>query len=423
MTIKLFVRPIPPTQQHTERLEWALYSFGGERIGSGEADQAELKELVAQHDLQDIWIHFIVPANDFSHCIARIPAKQSRYVRQALPYAIEENVAEDIESMHLVIGERISKEEYPVLLISKDRMQVWYDLASGLGFPLYGIFVDAQLIGQKAADISAVYDSEDVLIYEGNTSVLRISHLNLIPYLELQANATDEEKNLKVLIHEDQRESFQVALAQLEHIDHIKPTIEAYQASTFELLCASYFQSVKIDNLCQGEFTPNTGNTDSGLRRWWPVAAVAGLWFVIQLGIDITQTLLYQQQADDYRSQSVALYQKMFPVERTIANPKRQLEGKLANAAGAGSDAGFLPLLAEAGYQMSRLPNKAEMAFNNLQFSDQRGELAIEVRAPSLDDLDRYKQALVQEGYDVGIGSAIREQGHVRGKLTVKGGS
>ena len=423
MTIKLFVRPIPPTQLHNQRLEWALYSFGGERIGSGEANQAELKELVAQHDLQDILVHFIVPANDFSHCIARIPAKQSRYVRQALPYAIEENIAEDIESMHLVIGERISKEEYPVLLISKDRMQNWYDLANGLGFPLFGIFVDAQLIGNEATSINVVFDGDEVLIHEGNTSVLRIDHRNLIPYLELQANTSDEEKTLQVLIHEDQKDRFQVSIAQLEHIDHITPTVETYQASTFELLCASFFQGRGADNLCQGEFAPNTGSNDSVLRRWWPVAAVAGLWFVIQIGIDITQTILYQQQAEEYRNQSVALYKKIFPAEKTIANPKRQLEGKLANAAGAGSSTGFLPLLAEAGYQMSRLPNKAEMAFNNLQFSDQRGELAMEVRAPSLDDLDRYKQSLVQQGYEVGIGSAIREQGYVRGKLTVKRGS
>jgi len=421
MTIKLFVRPIPPL--HTQRLEWALYSFGGERIGSGEADQEELKELVNQHNLQDVLVHFIVPANDFSHCIARIPAKQSRYVRQALPYVIEENIAEDIESMHLVIGERLSKEEYPVLLISKDRMQKWYDQASGLGFPLFGIFVDAQLIGNEAATINAVFDGDEVLIHEGNTSVLRIDYRNLIPYLELQANASDEEKTLKMLIHEDQKDRFQVTMAQLEHIDHITPTFETYQVSTFELLCASFFQGASLDNLCQGEFALYTGSVDSGLRRWWPVAAVATLWFVIQIGIDITQVMLYQQQAEDYRNQSVALYKTIFPAEKMIANPKRQLEGKLINAADVGASAGFLPLLAEAGYQMSRLPNKAKMAFNNLQFSDQRGELAMEVRAPSLDDLDRYKRSLVQQGYQVGIGSAIREQGYVRGKLTLKGGT
>ncbi|OZG73368.1 type II secretory pathway subunit pull [Hahella sp. CCB-MM4] len=423
MTIKLFIRPIPPVDEQPERLDWALYSYGGERIGAGTATADELKDIVSQHALEDVWVHFIVPASDFSYCVANIPAKQSRYVRQALPYAIEENVAEDIESMHLVLGTKLSREEYPVMLISDARMQEWYDLAKGIGFPLYGIYVDAQLAATEGAAITVVFDGADVLVYEKGQTVLRMHHQNLPPFLELRGQTTEEELTLKVLIEQKERETYQVILAQLEHIDNILPTIETHELSTFELLCASYFVNQDLDNVCQGDFAPNTTRSSSGIKRWWPVAAVACAWFVIQIGFDLTQAYIYKNQAGEYREQSLALYKRMFPGERTVANPKRQLEGKLTNAANSQSGAGFLSLLGEAGYQVSLQPQKANMAFNNLQYSDQRGELAIEVRAPSLDDLDRYKQALVQQGYEVGIGSAIREQGYVRGKLTIKGGS
>ncbi|WP_020408194.1 type II secretion system protein GspL [Hahella ganghwensis] len=423
MTIKLFIRPIPPVADQPESLEWALYSFGGERIGTGKATGEELRDIVSQHALEDVWVHFIVPASDFSFCVANIPAKQSRYVRQALPYAIEENVAEDIESMHLVLGEKLSREEYPVLLISNKRMQEWYDLSTGYGFPLYGIFVDAQMAAAEDAAITVVFDGSDVLIYEKGQTVLRMHHGNLPPFLELRGQTSEEELTLKVLVGESEKEKHQVLLAQLEHIDQIVPSIETFELSTFELLCESYFANQNLDNVCQGDFAPNTQKSSSGIRRWWPVAAVATAWFVIQIGFDLTQAYIYQNQAEEYRSQTVALYKRMFPGERTVSNPKRQLEGKLANAANSQSGAGFLGLLGEAGYQISLQPQKSNMAFNNLQFSEQRGELAIEVRAPSLDDLDRYKQALVQQGYEVGIGSAIREQGYVRGKLTIRGGS
>lgn len=99
------------------------------------------------------------------------------------------------------------------------------------------------------------------------------------------------------------------------------------------------------------------------------------------------------------------------------------MEGKLVNATDAVGEASFLAMLGEAGFRLSQQPNKDRMRFNNIQFSEQRGELAIEVSAPALSDLDRFKQALGQEGYQVTIGSAVREENSVRGRITMRSNS
>ncbi|WP_431689085.1 type II secretion system protein GspL [Hahella sp. NBU794] len=428
MTIKLFVRPIPVTQAAATALEWALYSYTGERIGSGRADDAEeLMQLVAQHDLQDVWVQYVLPASHFTFTVAHVAAKQARYVQQALPFAIEEAIAEDVESMHLVTGERIGKEEYPVLVIRRERMDRWFEAASALEFPLHGMYVDAQMCPGEEGALTVLFDGDEVLLFQPGLVCMRTHHENLLPYLEIcarsRASSEDDEApawNIRVLTPEDQKESLGVLLAQIEHVDGAIVQMETFSVPSFDLLCESFFNTSHAANLCQGPYAIKESSGSSGIGKWWPVAAVAAGWFAIQVGLDLTQGFMYQKQADEYDQQMVKLYRSLYPNEKNVSSPKRQMEGKLRNASNTGGG-GFLLLLGEAGYQLSVQPGKQNMGFNNLQFSNQRGELAVEVKAPSLDQLDRYKQALVQSGYQVDIGSAIKEPSGVRGKITIKG--
>ena len=422
MTIKLFVRPLPPASRQTGQLEWALYSFDGERIGSGHSDKTALQEVVEQYNLEDVMLHFILPASEFSCLEARIPARQTRYVQQALPFAIEESVAEDIEDMHLVMGEKLSKEKYPVLVSRTETIRYWYDFAINLGFPLYGIYIDAELSHSGTTGITIFLDGEDALVYEQGASCMRTPTGNLLVYLELIADKLSGPGDLLVLVSEQAQKEQAVLLAQCEQIKNISMEVSTFSTTAFEVLCASFFVKDSSINLCCPQFPGIAEASGSGLKKWWPLAAVAAVWFCIQVGFDITEGFLYQQKAGEYREQSVSIYKKLFPQERTIASPRRQLEGKLRNAGSSTEDTGFLVILGDAGYELSRQPQKANMTMNNLQYSDKRSELAIEVSAPTLDDLDSYKQSLTQAGYRVGIGSAVKEDRTVRGKLTVQGG-
>jgi general secretion pathway protein L len=422
MTIRLFVRPQPPVSQQISQLEWALYSFGGERIGSGVDSEVQLQEVVAQYYLDDILVHFIVPASDFSYFTATIPAKQARYIQQALPYVIEDSVAEDIEEMYLVVGEKLAKQVFPVVAAARETMTGWYDAANSLAFPLYGMFLDAEFCLSASPGMTVLIDGEDALVYLSGVTCMRTPLFNLPVYLELMSDALNDPLALLVLVSDKCLEEHNVLLAQLEQVDNIKLETSTFSSTTFDVLCAAFFNSEKLTNLCSTEFPGNTEIADSGIKKWWPLAAVASLWFIVQTGFDVAEGYLHQRQAQHYREQSVAIYKQLFPAERTVASPRRQLEGKLRNADNSAANTGFLMMLGEAGYQLSQQPQHIRMSLNNMQYSEKRGELAMEITAPSLEDLDRYKQSISQAGYQVSIGSAIKEDKTVRGKLTVQGG-
>jgi len=422
MTTRLFVRHIEVGKHQFRRLEWSLYSFVGERIGSGVDEALQLSELIAQYNLGDVSLHYIIPASEFSFQTAEVPARQARYVQQALPFVIEESVAEDIEDMHLVVGKKLSSQQYPVLLAKIDTMDFWYKAALELGIPLHGMYLDADLIRSENAATAVLIDGEDALVYAEGLSCTRTSLANLAVYLELVSNETDDNLSIHILVAEGERERHNVLLAQLAQIEQANLEIDTFTCSVFDVVCAAYFNDGDLTNLCHSRFPGTAQDSQSTLRKWLPLAAVATLLFLVQIGFDLAETFLHQRQADQYREQSVKLYQSLFPQERTIASPRRQLEGKLRNAANRVVNTDFLAMLGEIGYQLSQQPQKSRMTLNNMQYSEKRGELAMEISAPSLDDLDRYKQSITQSGYQVNIGSAIKEASSVRGKLTVQGG-
>ena len=47
-------------------------------------------------------------------------ARKSKHLQKAVPYALEEEVADDIEDLHFALGQRYGDNDYPVAVIEKN---------------------------------------------------------------------------------------------------------------------------------------------------------------------------------------------------------------------------------------------------------------------------------------------------------------
>lgn len=422
MTAKLFLRP-SPTASDEGQFQWGLFSYVGEPMGAGESTLDELISTVQQNGLDDVWVNYIIPANLITLCRAQIPAKQARYIQQALPFAIEDVLAEDVEGLHLALAVRKEKDVWPVLAISHENMAEYYSLVTQLPWPLAAMYADAEGVPGEDGVVSLVIDGDSVLIHQPGFTLVRMLKVNALAFLEvvgLEAEAAGTEKTLKLYVNNANQEEDRVLLAQMEHIQGLQTESPVYGVTPFELISHTLATGESGTNLCQGQYRSQTTQSSGEWRRWWPVAAAAGFLLAVQVGLSVAEGILYQQHADLYRQQITQVYQGLYPGERTVMSPRRQMEGKIRNAGAGGGQADFLKMLAEAGFQLKQQPNSQGMELNNVQFNP-RGELALEVKATTLDQLDLYKQALTNAGYVADLGSAIKESNGVRGRVTVKG--
>jgi general secretion pathway protein L len=132
----------------------------------------------------------------------------------------------------------------------------------------------------------------------------------------------------------------------------------------------------------------------------------------------------YQQQADEIREQAMAVYREAFPGDtRTHSgNVRRVVEGQLRQLQAEGPNAGFLTLMKYTGEQYSKIPDSRAVTFNSVNYSQNRGELVVDVRADSYDKLSTLRNGLTSRGLEAKIGSVVNESNGARGRLTVSGG-
>lgn len=66
----------------------------------------------------------LVPAGDTSTLTVDLPARGAR-LRSALPFALEEQVADEIEQLHFAAGKRFSSGRLPVAVVTHEKMADW----------------------------------------------------------------------------------------------------------------------------------------------------------------------------------------------------------------------------------------------------------------------------------------------------------
>lgn len=394
----------------------------------------EIELAMLQNDIANIEMHVLLPSNLVLDSPLDVPAKQARYIKQALPFLVEDQSSQDIEDLHIVLGDKIGPERYQVLLCELAQFAPLFDLLTqeGRACTLKAIYSEAQLLPIINEDLVVFCDAEGVALKHADGTGVSLSTGNLLSYVDTLLHRFDMEDeedhvelNMKAYIPQDELDPYQMVMAQLGQYSHLHLNTETVFLTRFELLCQAYFQNeVNPVSLCQAPFEVKRKGAGQW-SRWRAVAAVAGIWFLLQLGLFIGKGFYYEQQAQQFGSEALALYKKHFPNERSasVGNLNRIIQGKLnQNGAESSVDLDFLSTLGEAGYQYSKLADKDKMEFSSVSYNQQRGELVIEMKAGSFAQLDQLKNAIVAQGLTAKISSAVQENAYYRGRINVTGG-
>lgn len=436
MSYRLYVHPVAqlPSEEGDDswHYDWILLDATGETSAQGQQQpQGNIEQVLAQNDLQQVHLVGLLPAHLVSYCSAHIPAKQARYIRQALPFAVEEQLAQDIETVHLALGSRRG-DNWDVAAIDNRHMEAWTSrLDSWNGTILTAVYPDAGLIPLGDAYMGIVVEADDALIRLAGGGWFRMPAEGLAMFAEAllqQSLQSDEvvqgERRINVFGREEALEAQRVALAALEQEEGVRVIREPVTVTTAALLAHAHHGGVNgAINLCQGPYEPDTGQA-SAWRQWRVAAGVAAVWFLLQTGIEIGQGYYHQHQAERLEAQAVQMYRSVFPQEPglTPQNLQRRLQARLNAADSQGSQVNFLALLRHAGYQYSVMPGRNQTHFDSINYSRQQGELRLDVRADTFGRLDSLKAGLEEAGLQAQIGSVVNEASGARGRITVSGG-
>ncbi|MEM7377372.1 MAG: type II secretion system protein GspL [Pseudomonadota bacterium] len=322
----------------------------------------------------------------------------------AVPFALEEELADDVEDLHFALGPAESDGTVPVAVVNRDALRRVVDAVHAAGMHPREIVPDVQCLPLGESDEWEVwFDDTDALIRQGRHAGLwcqRALLETLLPRLIAEAG---ESAPAQITWFCDD------AL----HLPEL-PLLADRISSTAAIGAFARGLSSQRINLLQGEFSPRQ-QLGNALRPWRvPVtlAAVLALCAVVAGVLELRQLTAIDA---NQRAQMVELYKRAFPNARSVQEPVGQLRSRL-KALKQGGEAGALDLLAVLGEALSDAPGSA---LNSVNYRQGRADVEIVVR--SLQELDRLKSLIEQGGrVRATVRSANQQQGGVRGRLRLE---
>lgn len=334
-------------------------------------------------------VTLVLPAEHCSAFAVALPTRKARWLQQALAYAAEELLAENVDELHLSLGEVLDDGRHRVIAIRRSLLQGWLEQLRGLGLPIVAAHVDADLLPRTGSQI-LLLGARGLL--GGSVEARLAFDAGQWPALAAQCPAPRQ-------AHGDGEQP--------------PPGVDDYQRLDDPYAWLAGGRAAAV-NLAQGAFAIDLGG--SGLARWKPLFATLGLILLVQLGFNLAQGWYFQRQGDLHADASLALYRELFPADTRIVNLRAQFDDHLAQASGA--QAGFTRLLEHAA---TAVADGAPVTVQRLDYNETRGDLALEVRAADFAALEQLRQRLNEQGQSVQLGSASRDGDAVSARVVIGG--
>lgn len=331
----------------------------------------------------------VLPVEAVTVCAVSLPTTKARWLAKALPFAVEELLAEDVEQFHLCVGEMLADGRHRVYAVRRAWLSAWLALCAGN--PPQRIEVDA-----------------DLLVGEG-TQLLCIGERWLL--------GGGGDVRLALRPQDWPQLAGQCPVPRVAHVDAVQgvpmPIDECRQIGQPLVWLA---QQRAPGNLAQGEFARREAS--GGLQAWRPLLALAGLWLLLQWGFNLVQGWQLEREAQRYAAANEALYRELFPDDRRLINLRAQFDQHLGEA-GAGGGGRLLGLLDQAAVAIHA--ENGQVRVEQLDYSAQRGDLAFSLLARDFAALERLRTQLLEAGVEVEMGSASREDDGVSARLVIGG--
>ncbi|XOZ34188.1 type II secretion system protein GspL [Halomonadaceae bacterium KBTZ08] len=410
----------------TDGFEWVLLNASGNIEEQGQGDTLEhLQARLQALGVESAEVTGVIPALDVTPCSARIPGRQKRMIRQALPFAVEEQLAQDIDSVHLALGSQ-KQNQWQVAAMDRGRMDAYMAWFQAFGYPVRAIYTDAMLLPMGNHQWTILVEGDQALLRqrEGGWYEVPVDSLSVFMDSLIESDGSETPPGAQVLATAQAAEQHRMALASLEqHPDALIQTQTLEQFPLTLMVSSLNAGDAEVINLCQGDYATHSG-AGSSLRRWRPVAIVAILGIVAQLGFMFAEGIYYRNQAQRFNDQAIAIYKDYFPDEsRTdVSNLRRVVKGKIRAASDGSSGGDFLAMLKATGQQYQSLEKPDSLHFDSIQFSRSRGELRIELRGQSFAQLDTMRDGLSSSGFKARIGSVVNSDSGTEARLTVRQG-
>jgi general secretion pathway protein L len=376
-----------------DAVSWMVVDAQGTRRGnpgSGTLDEAAAAVLERP-------VLVLVPGTEVITLFANIPAKGARLLA-ALPYALEDQLAEDVDNLHFAAGKRDEDGRMPVAVVTRERMDEWQQSLNAAGIYPQRMVPEYHGLMRVPNTLSMLVLADRVMFNDGRETEFVIPGISPADALAttgiLDATADDADTSRHLLVYCDAAlgDRYEKDWALLRH-ELAEVDVNLLPDGALPKLAVNVAAGAGV-NLLQGSYGEKT-RVATTLRPWrYAAMLVAGLLLVGLFGKGVDYYRLSKER-DALQEQFAAEYQRLRPNDtREVVDPAGTVNSiRRSLGSSASGPQVFLPSMVSLAEAIARNDSAKVEAV-----SYRAGVVDVRLSAPDIPTLDKIVQSIDASG-------------------------
>jgi general secretion pathway protein L len=400
MPQSLLLRLPPPGQEDTE---WLILDDSGAPTPTRQRGSLSLAAAVWRSGK----VIVLAPATQVLLAEPELPPGGGAKLARAVPFALEEQLTEDVDQLSFAIGHRRSNGTTPVAVVSRTVLQGWLANLTAAGLEPQAIYADISLIPENPGQTVLWLENERLAVRRPGAipfavelspvkEALVVAGVIADP-LEAREQAKPKENAVLYVTREDW----------LRVQGDFEDLLEEFESLKVQLLgdgalpwLARGSNSADSVNLLQGEFSRAT-DYSARWRQWRVAAALAAALLVVHVAAQALQIRQAKKQSAALDNEISQVFTLAMPGEPQ-SDPRRQMQTRLERIRKSGAGPQYFMHTLEV--LSGALAVTPKTAISALSYRDNAVDLT--VSAPSLAALSQLTQFAGSKGLAAEIQSS-----------------
>ena len=349
----------------------------------------------------------LAPSSQILLAEPELPPGGGAKLARAVPFALEEQLTEDVDQLSFAIGKRRDNGATPVAVVSRSVLQGWLSELRGAGFDPATIYADISLMPENPGQIVLWLENDRLAVRRPGALPFAVELSPVKDALIVAGVIADpldpplEPKPLESAILYISREDWARTQTEFEQL------AESFESLKVQLLAdgplpwlGRSINGVDAVNLLQGEFA-RAADYGERWHRWRMAAVLAAGLLCVHVAAEALQIRQGKHEAAALDAEIGQVFASAMPSDPNT-DPRRQMQSKLERArkSGAGPQY-FLRSLQTLSGALSAVP---KTAITSMGYREQTLDLTL--NAPNLDALSQLSQLMAKQGLTAEIQSS-----------------
>lgn len=384
---------------------WAVWSSqSNDVIASGELPNASaLESLTERTRLRKAIV--LVPGADVRQCWVTLPPKSSRKILSAIPFMLEDDLAEDISQLFFAMGPKQGNQQ-AVAIVSDHQMEKWQLWMADAGIAIEQLLPDVLALPEPTENQwIALTLGEQLIVRQGSWQGIQGELQYTTSVLAFMAKTYSQPVQLNALSD-----------TELSALPNVQQSVQHDELPPMGVLAKMATQSGF--NLLQGRYKVRKEHNQ--VWQMWRIPAILlALVVVLSVGERAIELNSLKQQNAALSERIDTIVKRGFPNIGAYRDVRRKVEQEIQRLEQTSDGSSLLVMLS----QLNPAFSSSKITPQMLRFDANRTELRIQAQGKDFNALETFKRGVKAAGFEVEEGAINNREDMVIGTLAIRGAS